>query len=73
MTDFPPSLCSTRDLAVLVSYIQSSEVEQAQSSVQPKSYAIVILEVLSSSSLPAVSHVVKAKHREVSLYSFARS
>lgn len=54
----------TRDLAVLVSYIPSSEVDQAQSSVQPKSYAIVILEVLSSSSLPAVSHVVKAKHRE---------
>ncbi|PLW07853.1 hypothetical protein PCANC_24721 [Puccinia coronata f. sp. avenae] len=54
----------TRDLAVLVSYINDSEVEQAQTSIQPRSYAIVILEVLSSSSLPVVSHIVKAKHRE---------
>ncbi|KAA1077878.1 hypothetical protein PGT21_022670 [Puccinia graminis f. sp. tritici] len=45
-------------------YIDSSQVDQAQSSVQPRSYAIVILEVLSSSSLPVVSHTVKAKHRE---------
>ncbi|WAQ86497.1 hypothetical protein PtA15_7A223 [Puccinia triticina] len=57
-------LTHTRDLAVLVSYIDSSQVDQAQSSVQPRSYAIVILEVLSSSSLPVVSHTVKAKHRE---------
>ncbi|KAI9630708.1 hypothetical protein KEM48_013736 [Puccinia striiformis f. sp. tritici PST-130] len=55
---------STRDLAVLVSYIDSSQVEQAQSSVQPRSYAIVILEVLSSSALPVVAHTVKARHRE---------
>ncbi|POV93909.1 hypothetical protein PSHT_16543 [Puccinia striiformis] len=50
----------TCDLAVLVSHIDSSQVEQAQSSVQLRSYAIVILEVVSSSALPVVAHTVKA-------------
>lgn len=54
----------TRELAVLVSYIDSSEVDKSPSSVNPRSFAIVILEVLSGSSLPVATNTVKVKHRE---------
>ncbi|KNF01931.1 hypothetical protein PSTG_04756 [Puccinia striiformis f. sp. tritici PST-78] len=63
----------TRDLAVLVSFINSSQVEQAQSSVQPRSFATVILKVLLSSALPVVAHTVKARHCEIRLGSIDSS
>ncbi|KAI7955696.1 hypothetical protein MJO29_007095 [Puccinia striiformis f. sp. tritici] len=66
-------LFSTRDLAVLVSFINSSQVEQAQSSVQPRSFATVILKVLLSSALPVVAHTVKARHCEIRLGSIDSS
>lgn len=59
---------STRDLAILVSYIDPSKLSEVTSSIKPRSYAIIILDVMSTTASLTVVHVVKLKHREVSSF-----
>ncbi|MBW0480464.1 hypothetical protein O181_020179 [Austropuccinia psidii MF-1] len=54
----------TRDLAVLVSYVDPSICMEGKSSIYPKSFAVIILDVLSNSTLPVVTNIVKTQHRE---------
>ncbi|KAG0146483.1 hypothetical protein CROQUDRAFT_671107 [Cronartium quercuum f. sp. fusiforme G11] len=54
----------TRDLAILVSYIDVSELPELSSTIKPRSFAIIVLDVLSTTSSPTVVHVVKLNHRE---------
>ncbi|CAH7685697.1 Non-repetitive/WGA-negative nucleoporin C-terminal-domain-containing protein [Phakopsora pachyrhizi] len=54
----------TRDLAILLKYVDPTASGDPSSSIKPRSFAIIVFDLLSNSSLLTVSHCIKARHRE---------
>ncbi|EGG12188.1 uncharacterized protein MELLADRAFT_89359 [Melampsora larici-populina 98AG31] len=58
------SVTYSRDLAILVSYVDATELPEVLSSIKPRSYAIIILDIISTTASPTVTHAIKLQHRE---------
>ncbi|KAH9819025.1 Non-repetitive/WGA-negative nucleoporin C-terminal-domain-containing protein [Melampsora americana] len=58
------SVTSSRDLAILVSYVDARELPEVSSSIKPRSFAIIILDIISTTASPTVAHAIKLQHRE---------